>query len=180
MKKLLVVVSVFVVVIGALLGYLGFFSTYTVVEREMGPYRMVYEDFTGPYEKTGPVMDRIYQSLKDDGIETFKGFGMYYDDPAQVPGEKLRSKVGSIVEEKDWQKLAALKKRYTTIDFPLSRCVVVEFPYRSILSYMIGPMKAYPLLGEFMNTNNYQADYGLEIYDVPGKKIYYAMPVRGN
>jgi hypothetical protein len=58
---------------------------------------------------------------------------------------------------------------------PLANSVVVEFRAKSMFSYMIGPIKAYPVLNKYLKEKNYTVTTSLEIYDMPNKMIYYVM-----
>jgi hypothetical protein len=159
------------------LAYMGMFSTPAVVEKNMGPYTGVYEPFVGDYKKTGAVGMKIYESLKADGVETFKGFGIYYDDPRVTPGEKLRSDVGSILEEKDLARVPELAKKYRIKKLPARQSIVAEFPVRNPLSYMLAPMKTYPAITKYAQHKGCKYGMPYEIYDVPAKKIYLVMEI---
>ena len=108
------IIVVLVVAIGVIIGslyYVGFFAKIQIEEREVGPFKVVYEEHIGDYRGTGKIMDEIYHSLLDDGIETYKGFGIYYDDPKTTEKDKLRSIAGCILEENDHLKISELQKR---------------------------------------------------------------------
>ena len=78
----------------------------------MPAYQMVYTYHVGPYYKVGPVMDRIFQSLRtNENIVCTKGFGIYYDDPEKTHPEDCRSDVGCILEKKDYRQIPRLKKK---------------------------------------------------------------------
>ena len=70
---------------------MGIFSSVSVIEKEMGPYTLVYDSFVGDYKDTGPVFAGIHELLLKDGIPTIDGIGIYHDDPAQVPAGQRRS-----------------------------------------------------------------------------------------
>jgi len=40
------------------------------------------------------VFDKIYKALEDEGIETTRAIGIYFDDPAAMPADELRSQCG--------------------------------------------------------------------------------------
>jgi len=44
---------------------------------------------------------------------------------------------------------------------------------------MIGPMKVYPVMEEYWKTGKGypEPEIGIEIYDIPGNKIIYIMPL---
>lgn len=170
-------VIVVLVIIGIIwLSGLGAFASLTVIERNEGGFKVAGRLFTGHYSKVGPVMKETDVKLKEAGIKATRGFGIYYDDPATTSAEKCRSFVGSILEPFDENKITDLQgKGFKTDSVPLAKSVVVEFPAKSMLSYMIGPMKAYPALSKYMKEKNYAPALSLEIYDMPNKKIYYVM-----
>ena len=58
---------------------------------------------------------------------------------------------------------------------PIEQSSVVEFPIKSTMSYMIGPMKAYPALSKRMKEKGFIPTLSLEVYDLPNKKIHYIM-----
>ncbi|MDD5067023.1 MAG: hypothetical protein PHF84_08245 [bacterium] len=178
-KWILIVLAVLIVLGTAYLGYLGMFSTLPVTEKEMGPYTMVYEHFTGPYQDTGKIFYKVNQALIADGITPTRGIGIYYDDPKVTAPASLRSDCGSIVEEKDLPKLVKLKK-YTVRIISRQYSIVAEFPAKSALSYMIGPMKGYPALMKYASEKKTRWSKGsmpMELYDMPAKKIYYIMGI---
>ncbi len=159
------------------LNYVGFFSKIVIREKEMGPYVLVYEDHKGDYKGTQKIQNNIYDSLLNKyGIETFKGFGVYYDDPKKVSKEELRSIAGCILEEADYDSIEKLKeKNFKVTETPKQRSIVVEFPFKSTFSVFIGIMKVYPKINKFVEKNGLKQGEIMEVYDVPAKKIIYIM-----
>jgi hypothetical protein len=177
LKWVMIVIIVLVLVVLGFLTYLGAFSSVKVVEKEMGPYTVVYERFVGPYQETGKVFDKVYKSLAADKIETIVGIGVYYDDPKTTPADKFRSDCGAAIADKDLAKVKSLKK-YKIMRIAKKPCLAVEFPLKNLLSYMIGPMKAYPELGKYAAANKVQISLCYEVYDMAAKKAYYVMEVK--
>ena len=120
-------------------------------------------------------MDKIYNSLlNEDKIETFKGFGVYYDNPQKVEKSELRSEAGCILEKTDIDKLPNLEKKYTVRTFPEKEYIITEFPYKGKISIFFSIMKVYPALNKFAKQNGYNEESSvMEIYDIPNKKILY-------
>lgn len=180
MKK--IIISVLLVVLVAILfgvWYIGLFEPVNISEGELGPYKYVYETYVGPYKETDAVFQKIYKELESDGIKSTRGIGFYYDNPHEVPAEKLRSDCGAIIAESDYETIEALGDKYKVKDFPESKVLMTTFPIRNMLSFMIGPMKVYPKMAEEFDLNKYkQAEYGLEVYDIPNSIIYYAFPLK--
>jgi hypothetical protein len=161
------------------LGYLGFFSSYTAQVKEMGPYTFVYESHIGPYSETKKVFDSVYGKLKKKGIATEVGMGIYYDHPSEVEASKLRSDCGSVIAEKEKKAFQKVRKEFKVKEIDKTKSVVVSFPVKNGFSYMVGPMKCYPLLHDYIKKNNLtpiNAPY--ELYEVKKNLILFVMPVK--
>jgi hypothetical protein len=111
--------------------------------------------------------------LNNYGIETFKGFGIYYDNPKNVEQNKLRSEVGCIAENIDNDTIEKLKEKYQIKILSEENFLVAEFPFKGFLLIMMGMIKVYPVIGKYIAENNYQDGAIMEIYDTPNKKIIY-------
>lgn len=160
------------------MSYMGMFSRPLISERDMGPYTVVYEDMTGPYENMGRVIQKLYGELKAEGIETSRGLGVYLDNPRKVAPDKLRSQGGPIIEQKDLPKASGLKKKYNVMEINVAPCVVIEFPVKNDLSYMLGAIKNYAILSKYFEIKDYQMGRTYEIYDMPNKKIFYVAEIK--
>jgi hypothetical protein len=156
--------------------YIGLFTSVTALEKQEGPYTLAGLEYVGPYKNAGKFMTDVEIKLKAAGIVCKKGFGVYYDNPKTTPEEKSRSFVGGVLEEKDFDKISILKSLGFKVDSVSNApSVVVEFPIKSNLSFMIGPMKAYPVMSKLILDKGYKTSLSLEIYDRPGEKILYIM-----
>jgi DNA gyrase inhibitor GyrI len=163
-----------VLVLLVVLGRQGLFASVKISEKNVGPYLLVYKKHVGPYKNVGPVMDEVYNGLKDDfGIETTKGFGLYYDNPQEVEADKLRSIVGCIVEGKTVEDLAAVGEKFVVGEYPASQSVVAEFPYKGKMSIIIGVFKVYPKLMAYSDEKSYTPTPMMEVYDQPNGTIEY-------
>lgn len=176
MKIVGAIVGGIIVVIIVFLGYYGLFTRITVEEKSLDSFWMVYKKHVGEYKDVGPVMDAIYKGLKDDySITTTRGFGLYYDNPREVPKEKCRSIAGCILENADVGRVDELREKYFVREYPASGIVTAEFPFRGTLSIIIGIFKVYPKLGKYIKEKGYAPRPMFEIYDTPGKKTVYGM-----
>ena len=179
MKKALIIIAFLAAVALGLVLYSGICYSVSVTEKEIGPYAMVLKKHIGSYYKTGSVFEEVGEVLgKKIDIKTLKGAGLYYDDPAKVKEEELRSECGFIVSSADLGKIGALDEGLFVRDFQKKVCATCEFPIKTYLSYMIGPSKVYPVLGEYLKGKTTDGDFGLEIYDMQEKKIIYCMPIK--
>lgn len=157
--------------------YSGLFSKVEIKEKEMESYILVYDEHIGEYKGTRDVQDRIYDKLlNDEGIETYKGFGVYYDDPKKVAKEELRSIAGCILEKKDYGKIEELKKKGFKIkESEQGEAICAQFPFKSPLSVLLGIIKVYPSMDKYVEEHGIDKKEIMEIYDIPNKKIIYFM-----
>lgn len=140
----------------------------------MGPYVMAYVTFTGEYKNVGPTMNKLYANLSGAGIISRTGAGIYYTDPATTSGDSLRSDVGSIIDVQQAKKLDKRSKDYKIQIITGGNKVIVEFPYKNSFSYMVGPIRAYPVMNKYLQEKGYKAETPrIELYDMTAKKIYY-------
>lgn len=161
------------------LSYCGLFTKIEIKEKEAGGYMLVYEEFKGDYKNSSKIMDKVYYSLINDyNIETTNGFGIYYDNPKEVDKDDLRSDLGCIITEKDYDNVEEIKKNFLVKEWPKKKCIYVEFPFKGFMSVILGIKKVYPRINEYVKDKSYQGAPIMEIYDVPNKKIIYLMPVK--
>ena len=179
MKKVFIIIGSIIglltLVVVIFLALMGMFSSPKAVEKEMGPYFYVYEEFIGPYQNTGPVFDKVYKAMTDAGIKSTLGIGAYLDNPSEVPDEKLHSQCGAIYDIADSAKVEKLLPTYKLGKIEKKTFVVVEFPIKGAMSYMIGPVKCYPVLAKYFEEKGMKAVESYEIYDMPNKVTYYIM-----
>jgi hypothetical protein len=169
-----------IVVVGAVvvlgLAYYGLFAPVVFVEKEMGPYVLVYEKHHGEYKKTAKIIDGVTSELLgEEGVFAGKGFGLFYDNPEAVETANLRSIAGCIVENVPDDKIKRLRDNFLVGEFPDSQCVVAELPYKGYVSIILGNLRVYPKLAEYMQSRQYTMVPVMEIYDKPNRKIFYVV-----
>lgn len=171
----------FILLLGAAaalyLDYMGMFSSLNIDERQLGPYTYAYEEFTGPYQNTMHIFAGVREFLSAQGVAPGNGLGVYFDNPSQVPAYKLRSNCGSIITETDSAKLSAVQLQLKIGNIEQMNCVVVEFPMKNFLSFMLAPMKVYPVISRYMTEKGYKPRESYEFYDMTKKKIIIAVPI---
>lgn len=176
--SLFVIIILIITIIGMIIYYSGF-TKIVFKETKKKSFHIVYNSFIGPYKNTGPVSDKIYYDLlNNEKVETFKGFGIYYDNPKEVEEEKCRSIVGCILEEKDNNKIEELKKKgFNIIKIDDIDCIYTEFPFKGKISIIMGIIKVYPALEKYFEKKSVkQYSPIMEIYNVPERKITYIIP----
>ncbi len=171
---MIVVIVIIIALLFGLYSYYGGFYDVKVRTETVGGETMVYKKVTGDYKQTSSVTNEVYNYLLHDlGIETYKGAGIFYDNPKQVKKEELRSEAGCIIEPADIHKLDITLCKYEIKQLPRRESVVAEFPYKGGISVLIGIIRVYPKLEEYVKTHHLPEHPVVEIYDVPGEKITY-------
>ena len=160
----------------ALLVHAGLFYRVEASEKMTGPYTLVYLEHRGDYAKAGQIQMEVYNRLlAEHAIKTTKGFGIYYDNPANVKKEDLRSEVGCILEPADESKAALLEGKFRVKKLEQKISVIAEHPFTNPASIMLGIMKAYPAMSKYAKEKGMEFTYSMEIYDVPEKKTLYLL-----
>lgn len=159
------------------LSYMKFFTKVVISEEMKEAFVLVYNDHIGDYKGTAKIQNDIYYSLlNNQQIETFKGFGIYYDNPQKVPKTELRSIAGCILEKSDYKQISKLKDNGFLIkEIPKQNYIATEFPFKSNVSIILGIFKIYPQFKKYIETNKLSQKEMMEIYDIPNKKIVYLM-----
>ncbi|MEN6472816.1 MAG: GyrI-like domain-containing protein [Syntrophaceae bacterium] len=176
MGRLLTIIGIVAAVALLVLAYYGLFAPVVFTEKEMGPYVLVYEKHLGEYKQTASIVDRVSGTLLgEDGIFAGKGFGLFYDNPKTVETANLRSIAGCIVENVPDDKIKKLRDNFLVGEFPEAQCVVAELPYKGYISIVLGTLRVYPKLAEYMQARQYTRVPVMEIYDKPNAKIIYVV-----
>lgn len=159
----------------AILVYYGVFNVIKPKLINFDRELMVYKDLKGSYKESGVVSDEVYLELKNSfSADTYRGVGLYYDNPQEVPTDQLRSEIGCILENKDLIKVDKIKSKLKIREIEGGSSPTVEFPYRGRISVIIGVLKIYPVINRYKKENSEFKDSPiLEIWDVPNKKIIY-------
>lgn len=181
MKIFLISIVVILLICVVVYEYYGGFKKLKIQIADQGGEFVIYDTIVGDYRQSGVVMDKIYYSLLDDfKVETYKGYGKYFDNPEKVEKSKLRSEAGCIIEQKDVNKAKALSI-YKSKFLPEQRYIISEFPYKGKLSVLFSIMKVYPALSKFAVMNGFDAESAIiEMYDIPNKKILYRKEIVKN
>jgi DNA-binding transcriptional regulator YhcF (GntR family) len=175
MKMLLLIVGIVLVLLTAVYGFFGGFHKVKIQTISTGGEILVYENVTGAYNQAVKITNKVYYELLNQyGIETKKGFGIFYDNPKNVEQNKLRSEIGCVVEDIDKNTLDRVKANFQVKILSRENCLVAEFPFRGFPSIIMGMIKVYPIIGKYIIENNYEDGPIMEIYDsFVNKKIIY-------
>ena len=91
MKITLIIIGVTLAIIAIVFIYYGALSKINCRIDTQGGETLVFKNMEGDYAKSGKLSDEVYYTLLNDyKIETFKGFGIYFDNPKEVDKNKPR------------------------------------------------------------------------------------------
>ena len=168
-----IIVAITLILVLGIANY-GGFTRIKVTEQEVGREKLVYVSLRGPYSETAPVMYKLEDQLRKENVETFKGFGIYYDNPRFVKKDSLRSDVGCVLESADTAKVFWLRAKFGIMTLPKRKYITVEFPFKGSPSIMLGVLRVYPALNKYVKDNGYsEKEPIMEIYDRLNHKIIY-------
>ncbi len=180
MKKVLIIIFAVLIAIAAaflvFLSYMGAFDKIEIQEKSMGPFTYAYIEHIGPYHLIGEPMMKLDEEMRAAGFNPVDGISIYYDDPAKVPAEELRSEVGGIIPETELDMVEENQDKFSFNTLPAQNYLVAEFPIRNTLSYMLGPIMVYPAFTKYLQEQQIEIpDKGIEFYDMTNNKIYFMM-----
>jgi hypothetical protein len=172
--KIIIILAVIILAVVAFLFYMGMFSKIVVKEEQKGPYTFAIVEHKGPYSGVGKPMAELDKKMRAAGFNSKDGIGLYYDDPAKVSKNQLKSEVGYLITKDDLGKVQANQGKFNFRVLEQENFLVAEFPIRNMLSYMFGPMKVYPVVNAFLREKGLtMTGASIEIYDMSAKKIYF-------
>jgi effector-binding domain-containing protein len=123
--------------------------------RDVDEIHMVYYKFTGPYMNSFNDFGKLMEYLKTNEIPMGPhALGIFYDDPAQVPEDQLRSEAGFMIQGK-----AEIADGFYYRNIPATKAVTVK--YKSIEDIM----PAYEAIAKYLQEKEIKTvPYSIEIY----------------
>lgn len=173
MKKVLIALLLIVFVAFVYLLTQGLMQHVHVEQRMMPGYRIVGIEHRGPYEKIGDAFERVHKVADENGVAV-QMIGVYFDNPNEVSQDSLRSLAGLIVSEADSIKLSAVPG-LKMLSIPPGNAAASTFETGGMVSMIIGAMKSYPELTEYVTSKGVAEDV-VFVYEVYGEgKTDYVM-----
>lgn len=174
-------IAVLLILFVAVFGWLGGFGNFEVVEKELGPFYLVYQEHRGDYAKVGRIIPEVKKELDLRKVGSERYFGLYRDDPRVLKKDDLRSLAGCAVNAADFEVLQGLTPPYQVRRLEKKKYAVVEFPFKNQMSMLMGLSRVYPALESYFSKHGYIRNEVIEFYDNPERfkdaRISYLMPV---
>jgi hypothetical protein len=182
LKKIISILGIVIVAVliaaAAIYVYYGGLNTIVFSNPNQGGEILVYKEVVGDYMNSNDIATKVYNDLKSIyGIETYSGFGIFYDDPDEVATENCRSEVGCILEAKDINKLSEISKHFNIKIFPYGEYTSTNFPYKGMISIFVGMYKVYSAIDKIKNDKSVLYHEGpiMEIYNMKDNVITYRL-----
>eukprot|EP01128_Nolandella_sp_AFSM9_P005684 TRINITY_DN2802_c0_g2_i1.p1 TRINITY_DN2802_c0_g2~~TRINITY_DN2802_c0_g2_i1.p1 ORF type:complete len:204 (-),score=43.72 TRINITY_DN2802_c0_g2_i1:621-1232(-) len=188
--------TLFVVVVAVLVWYSNYFGSVSppqFVEKDL--FTLAYVSKKGSFVQIPEGFTEVHNfmsAFKKYEEGDLVGLGVYFDDPAVVKAEDVRFWIGFIIPEEDADELVPkLNGKFKDqglrcLSFPKTANVASTlFPYDHMLSPMIGPSKAYPVLDKFLEEQKVDREEypaAVEFYYLHGNKTqieytFYPLPL---
>ncbi len=165
MKKWLAASLLLAALLAGLSFYYGAFDRVVIAVAPKGPYVLVVRPVTGNYRQAGDVMDEVYYSLlHENGLETSRGAGVYFDNPQNTDPDSCRALLGCLIDEAAADSLK-LPVHARLIRLGQSERVATSFTFRGMPSVMFALSGSSGLRTD----GGFQASAGgpiMEIHDV--------------
>jgi DNA gyrase inhibitor GyrI len=129
---------------------------FKVTVRDVDKIKMVYYEFTGPYDQSFSEFAQLISFAKENKLTMDKfSLGIFKDDPELTPADKLRSEIGLAITSKAKVDLAKYKYK----ELPAGKAVTVKYKGMDEI------MPAYEAIAEYIKTNNIKTEnYSVELY----------------
>lgn len=179
MRKMMMIalaaVAALILITLGVYAYYGGFSKIKIKMETAGGETIVYQEVQGDYSQTMTVSNEIYDYLLNElKIETYKGIGVFHDNPREVSKQNLRSDIGCVIEPQDIERLDKDGCKYKIMTLPVEKVLIAEFPFKGKLSVFIGMLKIYPAIEKYTQKHSLTSNSPLvEIYDIPNSKTIY-------
>lgn len=168
------IISGVILIVFACYAYLGGFYNINIRVEKAGGETIVYKEVTGDYNKVTPATDEVYYYLlTQKNIETYKGFGYFYNNPRSVEKEKFRADAGCIIEPKDMERITGIDDKYKVKSLPVSNTIIAELPFRGPMTMLMGYLRVFPAIDKYREKHSLGDGPVMTIVDVPGKKVIY-------
>ncbi len=173
-RQTIVVLSFLAIIIVGLMYYIGIFARVHILEKDMGPYQLVYKQINSK-DDIGKTIDEITDQLSSLGISPFKGYCVF-DEDLNAPDKKAVAifEAGCVLKQDDLGKIDTTK--FKVKEFPKQFCVVSNFRYKMGLSVMLGKLKVYPALARYFKRKEYKQSPIMELYGP--RSISYIIPAK--
>ncbi len=157
--------------------YSGFFHRTKVGMETIGPYYAIYKTHIGDYNHSRQLQDSIRDVLWELGIENYKTFGIFFDDPAKTDYDSMRSFIGRLIPNDQLSKTDRLPPGYQLYTFKQQNAALVSLPYVNQFSLYAGIYRAYPCIRDFAKAQGYAASPIIEIHD-PDIDLRFILPIK--
>lgn len=160
---------------------IGILAQPQITERQVGPYYLIYREFTGPYQGIYQALDslKVAAWFQQSGPSNLT-FGFYLDQPDRIRPDSLRWLAGMVLTQPPERLDSAVKTAMIDRQPALS----AQIRNKSRTAALIGPFVIYPKMENFARNHGYQQKpfgFGAGIIELyqgdPGENITYIMPV---
>lgn len=167
---------IIVIVIGY--WWLWWFTNFQVLEQEMNWYTVVYISFTGNMFQFHPAVERLEKMIEWKHIEQQWKLSIYYDLHTDKRSPTSENNAGIIIAHQDVEKLDENSPDYKIMSIPAGKKMVINFPYKSPYSCMIGHIRWTKQMHKYLKAHDNEYAPVIELYNKKDNTIYYITDVK--
>ncbi len=162
------IISLLVVAFVILVTYLGAFTHISVQEQAEGPFILLYqESSSSSMKEVGMITSQLDKLLTKQGLSQRQPLDVFYPDG--------HAEIGFAVNSISVEQLSTISLQAKLKQIPVQKCMVVNFPWRNKLSFVVGYFKVNAALNSYRKSHGYQKT---EAYVLnKGNTIVYMQPV---
>ena len=171
MKKALIVSGGLVLVVWGLLMSQGLYSSIEIEQGEQGGFILLGMDHVGPYQEIGSAFEALQLKFPEGEFS-----GVYFDDPATVSADSLRSFAGMKVSAAEAIRQMGMDHSLRIFEIERRPAHFVNWAHGdNMVGIIIGTMKAYPALTVACEETGWSGESPLAYEDYSSEGIRYVM-----
>lgn len=176
MELLLLFFASFGSVIVLFLFYSGYFTPITFKTIDLPELTLALVPYVGPYKSSSTLQVKLFEELKEAGLDIDSSAGIYFDNPKLVAEAENRSLIGVVMKDEDKEKFLALNSDARLVELVSQKVLYSGFAYKSGLSIMLAIMKIYPAIVKGAKRQAFDVYESIEVYDFPNKTLNFYFP----
>ncbi|MBI5473404.1 MAG: hypothetical protein HY961_13750 [Ignavibacteriae bacterium] len=148
--------------------YHGAFLDLTVDEKSAGPFHFIYKEMKGTnMSQVGVITNELNDLLSKRSFATQRPFDLFFPDG--------HAEIGFVIDQREFATLDAADTSFSTRIIAQQRFMTTTFPWKNVMSYMVGFMKVDPLLSEHRKKHGYRKTWAATLHQ--GDIITYFQPI---
>lgn len=171
-------IVIVVLLMAGLYGWLGGFAPVKPEKGHRAASDIYYMAYQGPYGSLGKVWAGFAAQIEEAGLPECDALGLYLDPP-ETPPEETRSVLACHMDRLTAQERQVAAEKFAVFTLPRMEVLYADFPFRNDLSYIVGPVKVYPVLSASLEKSGITPPLTIEEYgpETGRETLRFVLPV---